>query len=1365
MATTLTGPGRNSLARLASDMASGPGRQVTISGIDGIWSGHLRLGHVVVADADGPWLGLRGVQLDWSPLALFGGLFSAERLHVDRIEVAHLPKSQETSAAGGNSSGGGLPIALDIARFDSPDIILGKAIAGSAVQLAANGSLRLGASPLTLTTSFHLSRVDGNTGRLDGEIAFAAADNRLTVNVTGSEPKDGILANILQLPGRPALDLTASGGGPLSDWKGTASIAANGSPLAQLSASYGQTGDGHRFAVKGNGAFGRFLPDAVRALARGNTSFDIAGMLPAKGGVALQRAELRSETISASAGGAVDPKGISDFRVDVKTPDGPVELVFGDGDNAVAMALSGAKLTISGAGQSPALDAHVALAALKAPRVTLQGVGVALGSDGFDLLKQTGPLSLELDAQRASSDIASLGPLLQGAIGAKASLEVSKDRIRIAAANVSDDVIKVTAKGDVGRKDMTVSVDVGADVASSALPAAARAPLGDRTRVSASIERSASGALSASLIKLASGGLSATGHAELSGETVDAAIKGALADVAALGKGARGTVDFNVTASGRLAAPQVVLDLSSKRIEAAGRTITGLTLTAKAEADPDKPSADVRLSGKVGSDPLSGFATLRTEGGQRQIRDLSLTLAKNSVTGNLDLDRNFVPTGRLKLSLPDIGPLAALALQKASGDLHGTVEFARTNGVPTLSVDATAGHVTRDTLQVRDARIKAQVEDYLSAPAISGTIDVAAVDAGGTKIRNAEAHFTRDGEWTRFTGKVVANDIPASAGGRVKVSAGDVTIALDTAEATVRGVKASLAKPSTITVTGGTAHFDGLQVAVGGGRAEVSGKAGQTLDLHVKLAGLPAAAANAFAKGLDAGGAVSGTVDVTGAASAPKVAYNVDWSGAVTSQTRAAGLPPIAISANGTFADSRLSIQSTLKNPAGLDLKGGGTVALSTGPSLDIAFAGRLPFSLLAGQLSSRGISLSGTSDVKVSVKGTATKPAISGNLQAKGAQFVDAQSGVAVKDIDLGVTLGGGVARIERLNGKLLAGGTVSASGTVGIDPAGAFPADLSVKLSKGRYTDGRIVTTTVDGDIALKGSLVGEPTLGGKIELGKTTITIPDSLPASLSTLDVKHRNAPAAVVRQAEALKPAKAGGGGGSGLNLDLTVDAPRQIFVRGRGLDVELGGSIKLTGNLGAPVAVGKFTLQRGRLDLLGRRLAFDSGTLGFAGSLIPQLDMKATTTIDSTTVTVEVTGAADDPKFVFSSSPSMPDDEILAQLVFGKAMSKLSPLQIAQLANSAAVLAGVGGNSSLLDKLRNATGVDDLNVTTDSGGDTAVSVGKYINDKTYLTIEKGAKSGSGKATINLDVGRGLKLRGEATESGATKGGIFFEKDY
>jgi translocation and assembly module TamB len=67
--------------------------------------------------------------------------------------------------------------------------------------------------------------------------------------------------------------------------------------------------------------------------------------------------------------------------------------------------------------------------------------------------------------------------------------------------------------------------------------------------------------------------------------------------------------------------------------------------------------------------------------------------------------------------------------------------------------------------------------------------------------------------------------------------------------------------------------------------------------------------------------------------------------------------------------------------------------------------------------------------------------------------------------------------------------------------------------------------------------------------------------------------------------------------------------------------------------------------------------------------------------------------------------------------------------------------------------------------TDEATGDTAVSVGKYLNDRTYLSIEKGAQPGSGKATIDLDIGGGIKLRGEASDGGETGGGIFYEKEY
>ena len=123
----------------------------------------------------------------------------------------------------------------------------------------------------------------------------------------------------------------------------------------------------------------------------------------------------------------------------------------------------------------------------------------------------------------------------------------------------------------------------------------------------------------------------------------------------------------------------------------------------------------------------------------------------------------------------------------------------------------------------------------------------------------------------------------------------------------------------------------------------------------------------------------------------------------------------------------------------------------------------------------------------------------------------------------------------------------------------------------------------------------------------------------------------------------------------------------------------------------------------------------------------------------------------------------MPQDEILAQLIFNRSLSNLSAFQIAQLASAVAELAG-GRSNSLLSGLRNKLGVDDLDVTTDAKGGAQVSAGKYLNDRTYLELQSGSEAGGGKAIINLDVGRGVKLRGEAGATG-TGGGIFYEKEY
>ena len=94
------------------------------------------------------------------------------------------------------------------------------------------------------------------------------------------------------------------------------------------------------------------------------------------------------------------------------------------------------------------------------------------------------------------------------------------------------------------------------------------------------------------------------------------------------------------------------------------------------------PAANVTIKGNVAGEALAGEAVLKTADGERRIDGLSLTLGDNSISGDLALDEAFVPEGALAFTLPDIGPLAALALDKATGAVNGTSASRRSTAVP-----------------------------------------------------------------------------------------------------------------------------------------------------------------------------------------------------------------------------------------------------------------------------------------------------------------------------------------------------------------------------------------------------------------------------------------------------------------------------------------------------------------------------------------------------------------------------------------------------------------------------------------------------------------------------------------------------------
>jgi translocation and assembly module TamB len=196
---TLTAKGRENLAGLISTMASSPESGVTVTGISGIWSGPLKIDNVVLSDKDGPWLAARGVAVDWSFWPLLSSRVEASLVHADRIEFARLPKAGES----GGADGGGLPVSLKLDRIDLPEILLDDALAGEVAKVSAEGSLLAEAEPMTVKADLKVQRSDGKQGLVDAKVDFAPAEDRLAIDLHGSEPAGGIIANFLKLPGAP----------------------------------------------------------------------------------------------------------------------------------------------------------------------------------------------------------------------------------------------------------------------------------------------------------------------------------------------------------------------------------------------------------------------------------------------------------------------------------------------------------------------------------------------------------------------------------------------------------------------------------------------------------------------------------------------------------------------------------------------------------------------------------------------------------------------------------------------------------------------------------------------------------------------------------------------------------------------------------------------------------------------------------------------------------------------------------------------------------------------------------------------------------------------------------------------------------
>jgi translocation and assembly module TamB len=431
-------------------------------------------------------------------------------------------------------------------------------------------------------------------------------------------------------------------------------------------------------------------------------------------------------------------------------------------------------------------------------------------------------------------------------------------------------------------------------------------------------------------------------------------------------------------------------------------------------------------------------------------------------------------------------------------------------------------------------------------------------------------------------------------------------------------------------------------------------------------------------------------------------------------------------------------------------LTASGTLPFSATEPMDVHAKGAIDAVVANSVLASNGRRVRGQLLVDMGVGGTFGAPQINGTLRIADGEFQDDNLGAHLTRIEALLNGSGTSLQIAHLSAQ--AGpGTLSVTGTVGL-LASDLPIDVQLTARNAQPLASDLVVANMDADIHLHGAVPARVDVAGTIKINRAEVNIPNALPPSVGVLDVR---------RPGEVPAPPSAAAA--MAIGLDLTVDAPTAVFVRGRGIDAEMGGTLKIAGTSAVPQISGGFDLRRGTFDLAGSTLTFNSGRVSFNGTglnrkIDPTLDFEAQSQSTTFTAKLDVTGYADAPKISLSSTPEMPQDEILAQLFFGTSVNKLTALQMVQIGSGIASIGGLGGGGGALSTVQKSLGLDRLSVGSTPTGATSVQAGRYVSKGVFVGARQmGTAGGTTQALVQIDLTKHLKAEGAFGNGGTVQG--------
>ena len=1296
------------------------GLNIRIGRIEGDIYGKAVLRDVRLYDLKGLFATIPRAEIDWRPTAWWNNRLDIRSFAARRATLLRVPTFRP-----GDPDKPFLPgFDISIDRLQVDNLTLAAGIAGPRAQrVDLDGAVQVTDRRLDIRSRGRFGRTDSYAFRIDAEPDGNDFDLALDYRAAANGP-------VAQMLGADAAWRAQVGGeGTWTNWNGFAVVRRDGTRFA----AFKLTNRAGLFGLLGQAYPGEVLTGPLGGLAGEAVSVDAAARIDDR--QINGRYAFSSRALRLDAKGLVDlaQNRAEDLAINAKLR---ARLTLG----GIRLENTDLNATANGAFTDLTLDHTLRVGRLVSGTTVLTGL-VQRGVASREGSVWTVPL--DASVARVVTGAALFDPRLvrgraQGTLRL-AGNRLSSDRLRFAFPNTA---AKVTLAGDLSRGTYRIDGMVEArqlvleNIGRASGSARITLDIGGRApwALAAGISAWIAPVSNATLASLAGNSIAVRGGLNLGSNRPIAfnrlVIDGARLDATLNGRtqGGRTTLagrgrqadygPFTVEATITSAGPRAVLVFADP-YPAAGLKDVRVAL------EPVRQGFRIATTGQSTLGPFEGVLGLTMpRGGATRIAIERMRVSNTDVTGNLTLGRGA----------------AAGNLALVGGGLDGTILLAPRGGGQGLDLDLRARNASfggATPITIARAEIKGQGTLAGGNSTFSGTARGAGLSYGTLFL----GRFAAQGQVTNGVGRVDASIAGRRASSFVLDLNADIAkrrIAV-AARGELAGRKITMPRRAVLTaLRGGGWQIAPTQVSYGDGAMIAEGRlGGGDLQLGLKLSKMPLSLLDIAVADLGVGGTVSGIVNYGRGSSGLPVADARVMIDDLTRSGLVVTSKPVDLALVANLTASDLTARAVFRNE---DIQRGRLQARIANLPGGRDLVGRLRAGSLTVQLRYQGAAeslwrlvaveafdMTGPVAIAANATGTLANPQVRGAVASDNLRIRSALSGTDIRSVKVRGSFAGSRLAVRSFAGKARNGGDVSGSGIVdlaglGERVQGRFlqvrgpTLDLKVAARNAHLLDANGLSATVTGPLRIVSNGLGG-TIAGRVRVDAASWQLGTAAnDRRLPRIATREINVPDDIGPAATASAPWR----------YLINASADSRIDVDGMGLDSEWGANILLRGTVDAPRIGGRAEVVRGAYSFAGTRFELTRGIISFDETvpIDPRLDIAAETSTTGLRVRVRVTGNAIQPQVDFSSVPSLPEEEILARLLFGGSITTLSATDALQLGAAVASLRG-GGGMDPINRLRSAIGLDRLRIVPADptiNRQTGVALGKNIGRRFYVEI-------------------------------------------